>query len=81
LTRNRNDRPGVKNLTGPFPPPETFLLHKGFPVSLISKFLLALSLCIVSASAGCNRKPDPRDNPDFNNEALEDPGKIKMDKI
>jgi hypothetical protein len=50
-------------------------------VSLISKFLLALSLCIVSASAGCNRKPDPRDNPDFNNEALEDPGKIKMDKI
>ena len=43
--------------------------------------MLSMVLLFVIASVGCNNKPDPRDSPDFNEAALEDPAAIKMDSL
>jgi hypothetical protein len=50
-------------------------------VSSVSKLMLSIALLFVTASVGCNNKPDPRDSPDFNEAALEDPAAIKMDSL
>ncbi len=39
----------------------------------------ALSCMFLAAVIGCgDGKPDPRDNPDFNAETLDNPGAVKM---
>lgn len=50
-------------------------------MSSLSKWFLSLALLFVLASVGCNGKPDPRDSPDFNEAAIEDPSAIKMDSL
>ncbi len=41
--------------------------------------MLALFACACLASVGCGEsRPDPRENPNFNEAALEDPGSVKL---
>ncbi len=41
--------------------------------------ILSLSLFVLGAVVGCgDGRPDPRDNPDFNAETLDNPGAVKM---
>ncbi len=47
-------------------------------VTLFSKLALCLLLATFTVSVGCNSKPDPRDNPDFNEASAEDPMAIEM---
>lgn len=50
-------------------------------MSSVSKLMLSIALLFAIVSVGCNGKPDPRDSPDFNEAALEDPSAIKMDSL
>ncbi len=47
-------------------------------MTLFSKLALCLLLATFTVSVGCNSKPDPRDNPDFNEASAEDPMAIEM---
>ena len=47
----------------------------------IRRWMIGLFLSVLVAAVpilgGCNKRPDPRDNPDFNEEAI-DPSTIQM---
>ena len=48
------------------------------------KKLLVTSLSLLfvaSLVVGCNRRPDPRDNPNFNEAAGANPGAVKMEPL
>ncbi len=47
---------------------------------LVSKFaLLSIFVVICCLSVGCgDGRPDPRANPDFNEESMTDPGSVKL---
>jgi len=47
-------------------------------LKLISLSIMSLGLLAV---VGCNSRPDPRQNPDFNEKALSNPGGIEMKPI
>lgn len=38
-------------------------------------------LFVASMVVGCNRRPDPRDNPNFNEAAGANPGAVKMEPL
>lgn len=41
-----------------------------------------LSISIVTATfCGCNSRPDPKANPNFNTESYNDPGALKMEPL
>jgi hypothetical protein len=45
---------------------------------LIPAVAMGCLAVLLSLSVGCNRRPDPRENPDFNESSLKDPMSIEM---
>lgn len=44
----------------------------------LKPLLLLCFAVLCSVVIGCNKAPDPRANPDFNEAALENPGSVQM---
>jgi hypothetical protein len=52
----------------------------GKSMSVSKQVLLTLCAVLFCVATGCgDSRPDPRANPDFNEEAMNNPGSVKMD--
>ena len=54
----------------------SFSSAKSLSVSLLG---ILLALLVMPVNSGCNRRPDPKANPNFNEKALTDPGSALKD--